>query len=130
MFKKFIMSLVLFAGISTPLFASQSIYLTMSSNNIDFSFEPNHSKVFTNAFPWTLKATCQISCDDSVRNSMEAKIIRKGGIMNDTVLNVGDSMRLDIHNGDIFTMISYTGSKVEIKNTGEKVIIASCYVVN
>ena len=130
MFKKFIMSLALFAGISTPIFASQEIYLTMSSNNIDFSFEPNQSKVFTNAFPWTLKATCQISCDDSVKNSLEARVIKKGGIMNDTVLNIGDSMSLDIHDGDSFSLSSYAGAKVEIKNTGDSAIKAICYVVN
>lgn len=130
MFKKLIMSLALFAGISTPLFASQEIYLTMSANNIDFSFEPNQSKVFTNAFPWILKANCQVSCDDSLRNSLDAKIIKKGGIMNGTVLNIGDSMSLDIHDGDTFSMSSYAGAKVEIKNTGEGAITATCYILN
>lgn len=129
MLKKFIVSLgLVLATTASPVFAAKVIYLTASPSSIDFSFDPDHAQVFTNAFPWVLKATCQITCDDSVFNQMQAKILKKSGTLNKMPLNMGDSMTLDIHNGDTFEMVANSGAKVEIKNTGEGHIKASCYV--
>jgi hypothetical protein len=130
MLRKFIVSLgLLISAIAMPVLAApKEVYLSMSTSGIDFYFEPNQSQVFTNAFPWTLKATCQVVCDDSVMNSMQAKILKKSGILNDQTLNIGESMCLDIHNGDVFSLIAPSGSKVEIKNVGGSTIKANCFV--
>jgi|LakMenEpi03Aug12_release.lakeMendotaPanAssembly.Ray.scaffolds.fasta_scaffold1640602_1 hypothetical protein len=130
MLRKCIVSLgLLMSAVAMPaLAAPKEIFLTMSTSGIDFYFEPNQSTVFTNAFPWQLKATCQVVCDDSVLNSMQAKILKKFGILNDQRLEVNQSMCLDIHDGDKFSLVAPQGSKVEIKNTGASIIKANCFV--
>jgi hypothetical protein len=130
MLRKYIVSLgLLISAVTMPVLAApKEVYLTMSTSGIDFYFEPNQSQVFTNLFPWTLKATCQVDCDDSVINSMQAKILKKSGILNNNFLIENQSMCLNIHDGDKFSLIAPSGSKVEIKNTGDSTIKANCFV--
>jgi hypothetical protein len=130
MLRKFIVSLgLLTSAIAMPaLAAPKEVYLSMSTSGIDFYFQPDKSQVFTNVFAWTLKASCQVVCDDSVSNRMQATILKKSGSLNKQTLNLGESMCLDIHNGDVFELVAPPGSKVEIKNIGESSIKANCSV--
>ncbi len=129
MLKKCIVTLgLILATTAAPVFAAEEIFLTASPNSIDFSFAPNQAQVFTNAFPWVVKATCQITCDDNVYNQMQAKILKKNGTLNKMPLSIGDTMTLDIHNGDTFEISASSAAKVELKNTGVGHITASCFI--
>jgi hypothetical protein len=129
MLKNIVLSVgVLIGTFSSPIFAANEIYLTQSTSGVEFNFKKDESRVFTNAFPWLLKANCEISCDDSVHNSMQITILKKNGSLNNIPLVIGDSMCLDVHNNDTFNLIASSGAKVELKNNGEGPIKATCYI--
>lgn len=130
MLKNIVLSVGLLIGsISTPVFAKE-FYLTQSNAGVEFSFKKDESHVFTNAFPWLLKANCEITSDDNVKNSMQVTMLKKFGTLNDMPLTLGDSMSMDLHNKDKFSITAATGAKVELKNTGEGVIKATCYITD
>jgi hypothetical protein len=131
MFKKIMLSTsLLFAALTSSAQPVQEVYLTTSSSGIDFNFDVNQAIVFTNTFPWILKANCQITCNETVRNRMQATVLKKNGTLNNMPMEKGDQLCLDIYNQDMFSMTATTGAKVEIKNIGEGPIKVTCTIVN
>lgn len=132
MFNKLMLCTGLFlATLSSSVFAVQEVYLSATSaSGIDFNFAVNEAIVFTNTFPWVVKGSCQITCNDQLKNRMQATVLKKNGTLNDTPMEKGQQLCLDIHHQDFFTMTATPGAKVEIKNIGEGAIMVTCNIIN
>ena len=110
--------------LATPAF-SMTEHLLVQGRPIEFALIPNDPQVFSNIFFWKIQAVCTI-LGETAAAPISAKMLRKTGTINETLLGTGDSSGLVVEPGDKLFITADSGAKVELVNLGEETIIASC----
>ena len=110
--------------VTTPVF-SMTEHLFVQGRPIEYAFIPNEPQIFSNIFFWKIQAECTI-LGETPGTPISAKMLRKSGTINETLLATGDSIGLVVQPGDKLFITADSGAKVEMVNLGEETIIASC----
>jgi len=89
---------------------------------------PHEPQYFINAFMWTVKANCTLY-SEAPTIELTFIVLKKSGTVNGSAVNVGDSVSLTFAPKDTVELSANSGGKVELVNTGEEKVIASCYTL-
>jgi len=113
---------------AAALFASTSIAMThdLSSNlSMDIDLDPNKPELLTNASMMDLKAACVMQTADD-KDVIHIRAVRKSGSVNGQYLNEGDTLDIDVHNGEKISLTAKKTAQVELTNKGEHRLKAKC----
>ncbi len=114
---------------ATGLFSSSAACATEHTFSqaaaYEFTLPSNEPQIFTNNFFGTISAKCTVM-SESEDNPFSFTILRKSGSLNGIELSKGDSMKLVVHPGDQLYISAASGARVELINSGDKAMSASC----
>jgi hypothetical protein len=96
--------------------------------SIEIELPPNEPQYFINSFMWTIKANCTLMSEAPVIQ-LTFTVLRKSGTIDNTTVNNGDSMSMTFAPNDHVELSAISGGKVELVNTGEETVTASCYTL-
>lgn len=129
MIKHFKIALFCITGLFvTPVFAEVQTYLFQTDQYIDYELPSKEPRVFSNVFRWTIHAECTAIQNEGI-NTITIKILRKKGIINDIILQRGESLDVDTALGDKFDIIAEPGSSVQMTNQGNELVVFRCISV-
>lgn len=117
MIKKISLALI---GISTLL--SAQVFAT--SISLDFKLIPNKKQSFS--APSKMKGICSIKSSDEGTQILHVAMNSGSGLVNGAPLNKGEQMDLYIHNGDQFSLESFSLVSIDLTNLGTHTILATC----
>jgi len=102
---------------------SISIFLATACNAGTMTFEPNVPRVFTNIMRWSETIACDFQ-GDFKEVSMEAKMLKKSGKVNDIELSEGDTYNFITKY--VLHMDFEGDSQIQITNLSSKSVTADC----
>lgn len=98
------------------------------SLSIEYELAPNTPIVLTNYTIFTINALCNIETSDE-SNLIHAKVLKRSGELNGTVINTGDELDLTVHQGDKLSLTAKSAAQVELTNKGPHMVKALCKTV-
>lgn len=91
----------------------------------EYEFIPNVPQVFTNYSFWDLGFTCRMTTEDESDELMAEAKAKKGSI-NGIPLKAGETLRMQIHSGDVLKLKADSAAVVHITNLGAHTVKATC----
>lgn len=94
---------------------------------VNVDIEQGDSQIFKNFSFWTIKATCTLTSEAAEIN-VHAQVLRVGGSVNGVPYGEGQGEDFHLKNGDQIVIEAKSGAQVEVTNTGNNVVHATCTI--
>ncbi len=100
-------------------------YPLSSFMTMDFEFPPNIEQTFSNAWWWTITATCTMHTKDD-EDDLFAEVVTKKVKINEKMLYEKETMTIPTRSGYKLIISAESGAKVNLVNHGQNTLIAHC----
>ncbi|MDI1351424.1 MAG: hypothetical protein PSV35_01435 [bacterium] len=125
MLRKIGFSLLCAAATLTTNAYCMSNHALQAGITIEYELPAGEPQLFSNFLFWSVEADCKLFTEDE-SNLLVIEAKAKSGKINGMPVSKGDMISLLIHGGDVLRLQADGGAKVEITNTGEHLVKASC----
>lgn len=94
----------------------------------DFELAVDKPELFTNYTMFTVNAVCTIQSIDE-DDIVHVKAVKRTGAINGQAIKAGDTLDVNVHNGDKLTLSAQSAAQVELTNKGNNPLKAMCKTV-